>query len=473
MGDSDAEWVGVDFEFGQADTTTTTRRPARPRQPRPTFTEKPLPVPAPRPDAPEVEGPPTDLANSGSVTVISSVIGGLLGVVLILLVVYMVVLRRRLNKAKVASTDSQYQLRVEDVAHLTHLDETTNTYVNTTDLQKLLTSVKAKGNAQEKPPPTMPKILHQTPTPYRAAAGNKSLTTQGSTENNGYTSDSDIVVLRAPMPLPHDNDLYDTCTPENNWNSNLYPETEVLYSNLEQTEPFKLSKPPPRRKLEAPAAAPPPPPTKQKDVSGGGHSLEKSEPTSPTVIARPAPPPPKLVKTKSSETIDPPSSKIPLVPGNSKYIPPVAPKPNKSGESTVANLESSDSLAAPLKNSKPMLPPASKPTPPVASKPTPPVMSKPTLPATGKPVPPAAKPAPPTAMKPGVTTKAKGLPPLKMALIPSLNRSSLDNCTTPDTGIIELTPENTPTPDTGSISSKIAFLEGKMKTPILPIRGKP
>ncbi|XP_068203380.1 uncharacterized protein [Palaemon carinicauda] len=472
MGDSDAEWVGVDYEFGQPDPPTTTRKPARPRTRRPPiFTERP--VPAPRPDAPEVEGPPKDLANYSNVTAISSAAGGILCVALILLVVYMLVLRRRLNKAKVASADAQYQLRVEDVAHLTHLDETSNTYVNTTDLQKLLTTVKAKSKAQEKPPPTMPKVVHQTPTPYRATSVDKPPPTRGSSDNSGYASDPDVVVLRAPMPLPHGNSLDDYSKLEDKWESKTSTETEALYSNLEQTEPFKLTKPPARRKLEAPAAAPPPPPVKQGDAAGDGQNSVKSELPSTPAIARPAPPPPKLAKTKSCESLEPLNSNIPQQPGNSKPIPPVAPKPGKNVQPVATDLKQEDPLPAPLKVLKPIPPTGtSKPTPLTSSKPiqpTPPVSSKPTPPVTSKPIPPAAKPGPPTPSKPGVTQKGKNLPPLKMALIPSLNKTSVDRCITPDTGIIELTPENTPT---GSISSKIAFLEGKMKTPILPTRAK-
>lgn len=455
MGDSDAEWVGVDFEFGTQATT------ARPITRRPTV---PVPATEPSHESPDVERPGTiPTGNTSSVAIISAAVGGVLGLVLLLLVIYMLVLRKRLNKAKVARSDSEYQLRVEDVAHLTNLDETSNTYVNTTDLQKLMSSVRAKKKSEERLP-TMPKIQHQTPTPYRPPLPDpKSHKSIVQVDNKGFNTDPDVVVVRAPMPIPHNKRaLQDTCDLQNNWEPKLAPETEAVYSNLQPTKPFVLSDPPSRRTIEAPNVAPPPPPAKHKKVSHSNNENTKEEVPSPSsVIARPAPPPPTSGKTKSNEATVLPQTQKPLLPGASKPIPPVAPKPKKGAQSGTT-----------------ITPP--KPTPPATTKPAPPAISKPVPPSTSKPTPPSTKPIPatsqPTPPKPGVLNKGRGLPPLKMALLPSISKHSLDNCNTPDTGIMELTPDNTPTPGsesnvtTGSISSKIAFLEGKMKTPILPTR---
>ncbi|ROT65406.1 hypothetical protein C7M84_016639 [Penaeus vannamei] len=312
--DGDAEWVGVDFEFGRPGNAgpTTTSRP-RPR-PRPSVPRLPPVGPATEPPHDANDVAPATPTGGFNAAALAGAVGGVLGVVLLLLVVYMFVLRRKLSKAKVARGDSEYRLRVEDVAHLTHLDETSNTYVNTTDLQKLVSSA----------------------------------------DNDAFRGDVDVVTLRPPMPLPH-------------------PKPDILQGVL-----------PPRTGALSPEPVP----------------------------AAPAGSPPTNTKDRSAVQ---------------KPTPPVAPKPQKAASSDA---------------------PTPTKTPP-------------------------PKPALPKAAKPGVLSKGRGLPPLKMALLHSDSRSSIDSCATPDTSVLELTPDADEGRSTASISAKIAFLEGKMKSPATAPRGMP
>ncbi|KAG7166210.1 extensin-like [Homarus americanus] len=441
MADSDAEWVGVDFEFGKPDTSPTTARPQPTLRPtiRPQPPPPPRPTPQPRPPAIE---PPQDASEmdgrvnpkTNSVGIVAGSVGGVLGVLMILLVVYMLVLRRKLSKAKDSGKASKYQLRVEDVSHITNLDETSNTYVNTTDLQKLVASVRAKGKSADRVP-LPPKTQQQTPKPCRPLPvdqGSGTTPRGGHVENSGYKGSGDVVVVRPPAPAPHKSPVSPLVSVEAS-------EPDVIYCNLDPTVPPPLPSPapnttttvPPSRstRVEAPKIAPPPPPAQLKNRVALNQS-GSNPPLSPTAIARPAPPPPTVGKTRPQQAavITPSALHPPSAPHTKKPTPPpVALKPNKVVESAPAG-------------------PA------------------PTIP----------KPTPPTLPKPGVLKKGKGLPPLKMALLPSLTRTSLDNASTPDTAIFELTPDSTPTADDGtgpgSISAKIAFLEGKMKTPGNPSR---
>nr|XP_045581059.1 vegetative cell wall protein gp1-like [Procambarus clarkii] len=443
----DAEWVGVDFEFGRPNTPTTARPAIRPR-PRPPAPPLPEPATDPPRELPEV----TETINSGSnnAAAVGGSVGGVLGVVLVLLLVYMLVLRRKLNKAKHSGKESKYQLRVEDVAHITNLDETSNTYVNTTDLQKLVASVRAKGKSADRLP-TPPRLLHQTPAPYRPPnkLNNGALPgapSAAKVENNGFRGDGDVVVMKAPMPIPHSSTTtLHTTTPVQELS-----ESDAIYCNLQDTLiPARLPPPsraltsPARPKVEAPRIAPPPPPANLTNSSPSAEDKGDKAgtgPTSPTVIARPAPPPPTAPKTQLVDVTQSPTqapwadviSSPPII--QKPTPPPVALKPSKGPQADVV---------------APTLTPT-KPT--------------------------TAKPTPPTLPKPGVVKKGKGLPPLKMALLPSRGRASPDNTSTPDTSIIELTPDSTPAADENvgavSISAKIAFLEGKMKASGTPARGQ-
>lgn len=328
---------------------------------------------------------------------VAGAVGGVLGVLLLLLVVYMLVLRRKLSKAKNNGRASSYQLRVADVAHLSHLDETSNTYVNTTDLQKLVASVRAKDKSSEGRLPTPPRLLHQTPAPYRSAALQPA-------------QQGDALVLRAPMPPPHP-----AVTPV------LPPppqavQEEVMYSNLQEcAAPLHATLP-----LKAPKTSPlPPPPAKDPK---------------PAVMqpARPAPAPPKASSPPPLES-DAPSP----IPAPTK---PSAPPLANDGPSSVQRV-------------KPV-----KPVPPPAA------------PKPGKTTGVGAKPPPPKVPllpKPG---KGRGLPPLKMALHGAGGAATPDTaCSTPDTATSMLSPAATPPagqpdPGVGSISAKIAMLEGHMRT---------
>nr|XP_053657433.1 uncharacterized protein LOC128706540 [Cherax quadricarinatus] len=337
----------------------------------------------------------------------------------------MVVLRRKLIKAKHSGKESKYQLRVEDVAHITNLDETSNTYVNTTDLQKLVATVRAKGKSTERVP-TPPRMVHQTPTPYKPPLGPHSSVHPTQGEKNSFLGEGDVVLVKAPMPLPYSSLTTNTCSIP----TREQPKQDVIYCNLQETQPAPHLSPltnttttPPRSKVEAPRIAPPPPPAKMNSVPLLNYQDDRSNsgPVSPTIIARPAPAPPAVAKSQRNDAIPTPS------PTQKPTPPPVSHKPSKG-----PRVETISPTQAPA---------------PV----------KPTVP----------KPMPPTLPKPGVSKKGKDLPPLKMAPFPFI-KSWKQHVSTPDTSIIELTPDSTPTTESvgsGSISAKIAFLEGKMKTP--------
>lgn len=347
-------------------------------------------------------------------------------------------------QAKDHGKASKYQLRVEDVAHLTNIDETTNTYVNTTDLQRLVSSVRAKKKSENRLP-TPPRIQYQTPKPYRPSL---SAAPPRQEDNEGFRSD--VVVVRAPMPLPNP---AAGSLPSASGLASAVVEEEAVYSNLCEVTPPALPSAPPLAKVQAPKISPPPPPSKLKKRTSDDDS-SSTGPVSPTAVARPAPPPPVVAKGQQAAGMaSPPQAQKPSPPQAQKPTPPQAQKPTP--------------------------PQAKKPTPPQAQKPSPPpVASKPNkgqaseAPASTAP---PWKPTPPTLPKPSVLNKGRGLPPLKMALLPSVSRSSLDDpCNTPDTSIIELTPDSTPTTEgsagKASISAKVAFLEGKLKTPAKPAR---
>ncbi|XP_069184022.1 glutamate receptor ionotropic, kainate 2 isoform X2 [Procambarus clarkii] len=82
----DAEWVGVDFEFGRPNTPTTARPAIRPR-PRPPAPPLPEPATDPPRELPEV----TETINSGSnnAAAVGGSVGGVLGVVLVLLLAHL------------------------------------------------------------------------------------------------------------------------------------------------------------------------------------------------------------------------------------------------------------------------------------------------------------------------------------------------------------------------------------------------
>lgn len=178
------------------------------------------------------------------------------------------------------------------------MDETTNTYVNTTDLQKLVASVRAKGKSENRLP-TPPRLQHQTPAPYRPAA-----VTPG--DNDAFHEDR--VVVRAPMPPPHT-----VAAPPLLPQSPVAPEPvqEVMYSNLQEcASPTRL---------QAPKTAPPPVPIKE----------HKSPVTQPT---RAAPAPPKF--SPPPQASDTPSPVQPTKP----TPPPAALKPGKSTSAVQAKL---------------------------------------------------------------------------------------------------------------------------------------
>lgn len=297
-------------------------------------------------------------------------------------------------QAKNSGRASNYQLRVEDVAHLPHLDDTSNTYVNTTDLQKLVASVRAKDKSSQGRLPTPPRLLYQTPAPYSPAAPQPA-------------QQGDVVVLRAPMPPPHP-----AVTPV------LPPpqqavEEETLYSNLQECAAPPVATPP----LKPPKASPPPPPPAKE------HKPAVTQP------ARRAPAPPKAS----------------------------SPPPQENDLFSV--------ISAPAKPSA--TPQASDgPSPAHRVKPVPP----PPAPKPGKTTGAGTKPPPPKMPllpKPG---KGSGLPPLKMALHGAGGAATPDTaCSTPDTATSMLSPAATPPadqpdPGVGSISAKIAMLEGHMRT---------
>ncbi|KAK4304784.1 hypothetical protein Pmani_014617 [Petrolisthes manimaculis] len=381
MADSDAEWVGVDFEFGNpARTPTTTTTRPRPRA-RPAVPATPAPRPALEPphDAPEVaaSGP----AGGVSPGWVGGVVGGGLGVVLVVLVVYMVVLRRRLNKARAAGEASRFSLRVADVAHLSHLDHTENTYVNTTDLQRFVAAVRAKD-----------KSAAGLPLPPRTAT------------NSRPNSDSEVTVVRPPMPLP--NTAQTSVYPVSPLTSPDSPtETEALYANLHENQDLG-----PLPSGKAPPPKIPPPPTSARRQSASG-------PTSPSVIARPAPPPPQ-----------PPTQTDPF-PLQITSSPPQA---NQS-----VNKNSTPQVVKPA-------------PPPVALKPNKPMQAD-----TQSPVAKPSAPVKPSLPKPGVSKKGKALPPLKLVLT-----RNQDSNPTPDTALTTLTPDTASS--TSSVTAKVAFLEGKV-----------
>lgn len=442
--DGDAEWVGVDFEFGRPGNAgpTTTSRP-RPR-PRPSVPRLPPVGPATEPPHDANDVAPATPTGGFNAAALAGAVGGVLGVVLLLLVVYMFVLRRKLSKAKVARGDSEYRLRVEDVAHLTHLDETSNTYVNTTDLQKLVSSVRAKKKAEEKLPlpprlqPQAPPLVRQPTSP--PAGDRSSASSAGQADNDAFRGDVDVVTLRPPMPLPHPKpDILQGVLPPRTGALSPEPVSEIIYSNLHQPsqptpQPTPQSPVAKAARIEPPKIAPPPPPAKKPKreaavtvspaVVAVGGPEETDAPVSPTVIARPAPPPP--VARPAPPAGSPPTNTKDRS-AVQKPTPPVAPKPQKAASSDA---------------------PTPTKTPP-------------------------PKPALPKAAKPGVLSKGRGLPPLKMALLHSDSRSSIDSCATPDTSVLELTPDADEGRSTASISAKIAFLEGKMKSPATAPRGMP
>ncbi|XP_047468468.1 proline-rich receptor-like protein kinase PERK8 [Penaeus chinensis] len=352
----------------------------------------------------------------------------------------MVVLRRKLNKAKLARGDSEYRLRVEDVAHLTHLDETSNTYVNTTDLQKLVSSVRAKKKAEEKLP-LPPRLQQQAPPLVRkptspSVSARSSASSAGQADNDAFRGDVDVVTLRPPMPLPHPKpDILQGVLPPRTGAHGSEPVSEIIYSNVHPpSQPTPQSPVTKGARIEPPKIAPPPPPAKKPKreeavtvspaVVSVGEPEEKDAPVSPTVIARPAPPPPVA-------------------------------KPTAPAGSSPANTTDRNA--------------AQKPTPPVAPKPQKAVSSDAPTPTRTPPL----KPTLPKAAKPGVLSKGRGLPPLKMALLHSDSRSSIDSCATPDTSVLMLTPDVDEERGSASISAKIAFLEGKMKSPATVPRGMP
>ncbi|XP_037802447.1 LOW QUALITY PROTEIN: translation initiation factor IF-2-like [Penaeus monodon] len=303
--DGDAEWVGVDFEFGQPGNAgpTTTARP-RPR-PRPPLPRPPHAGPATEPPHDANDVAPATPTGGFNATALAGSVGGLLGVVLLLLVVYMFVLRRKLNKAKLARGDSEYRLRVEDVAHLTHLDETSNTYVNTTDLQKLVSSVRAKKKAEEKLP-LPPRSQQQAPPLVRkptspSVSARSSSSSAGQADNDAFRGDVDVVTLRPPMPLPHPKpDILQGVLPPRTGVHGSEPVSEIIYSNVQPpSQPTPQSPVAKGARIEPPKIAPPPPPAKKpkreaavtvSPVVVPVGEPEEDAPVSPTVIARPAPP---------------------------------------------------------------------------------------------------------------------------------------------------------------------------------------
>ncbi|CAL4059776.1 unnamed protein product [Meganyctiphanes norvegica] len=234
MADSDAEWVGADIP------------PWRPQDSKPTPRPRPRPRPTVRPMRPHIPPPSTGhdaadrlptksgLSNSA---VLALSIGGVLGVVLVLLLVYMFVLRKKYNSVKTQKNDAEYQLRIEDAAHVINkMDETCNTYVNTTDLQKLVNTVRAKGKSQER-----------LPVPPRLLKPALSVPLSSDNINNGFTPDEDVTV-RPPKPAPSHYKPplvppYETVVlnPEYNSKGN-YGESNGVYHNVDDKNDSKEPK---------------------------------------------------------------------------------------------------------------------------------------------------------------------------------------------------------------------------------------
>ncbi|KAB7494025.1 hypothetical protein Anas_09762, partial [Armadillidium nasatum] len=121
-------------------------------------------------------------ASYSATTISISVVSVIFILAVVALLLYLFVLRKKLRKVQKSQSDSQFCLRVEDVTHL-DIDDSAKLYVNTTDLQKLVSSVRIKN---KKLPP---------PIPF----------------NNDFP---DVVqVGRPPVPLPTENTMKSSSTP--------------------------------------------------------------------------------------------------------------------------------------------------------------------------------------------------------------------------------------------------------------------
>lgn len=210
------------------------------------------------------------------------------------------------------NNNSQYGLRVEDVTHL-QIDDSAKLYVNTTDLQKLVSSVRIKDR--------------NTPTPVSGS----------DSENGNYPDVVKVGRPPAPLPLPKTDRMYGsvpTFEPSSP-PKNEYEDEEHIYSNIESLNSLNPMRP-----------APPPPSAHAKSLND---------------ISRASP---FAVRSLSSKKT--PNSK-PLVPYTQKPSPPaLRDKPKSSGKSSrefsvPRDVQSSHpTISKP--NSVPPPPPTAKPS---------------------------------------------------------------------------------------------------------------
>ncbi|KAF2356098.1 hypothetical protein FHG87_013146 [Trinorchestia longiramus] len=162
----DAEWIDICLECN-------TVRPARPRPltttrrpfwaTAPAVTDRPRPFTAWPPRYPdtspstgheeEERSLPQPLQPSYKNAAIYGSLGAVLLILLFGLLTYLLILRRKLKKVQSNRRLQDYSIRVEDVAHLSSpIDDSSQLYVNTSDLHKLVSSVRANRKHPSPPP---------------------------------------------------------------------------------------------------------------------------------------------------------------------------------------------------------------------------------------------------------------------------------------------------------------------------------
>ena len=394
-------------------------------------------------------------------------------------------------KAKVPNQkndEDDYKIRVEDIAHLDNID-TGPTYMNTTDIQRLVSSVKSKKKSS---PPTSTDVLKLNPPinnqvsvihttthlpishPGQNKKNNSSnqalpvIPSAGNINNEFNNSDQMKTVVTRSAPPPPVPMLKQTMS------------SEEIKTNptINSSEKIRASTMKSKSRISPPKEAPPCPPELPKPavVLNGPKKPARVDPkvNSPFVVLKPIskeisssremlvsedednekptikPLLPTLPKPKPSEISKP---EVPSVPKPKILLPPKIEDPSNS----------------PLLNSKPNPPTASKPSLSQNTKPNPPpVMNKPKPPpillTTSSETSLTSKIGPDVLPKPRKSPKSPLLPPLKIGLTPGLKiGSSFDSaCSTPDTALTCID-----TPDTGgstmSISARKALLEGKFQ----------
>ncbi|CAL4059775.1 unnamed protein product, partial [Meganyctiphanes norvegica] len=289
---------------------------------------RPQPHTAPPHDA--ADRVPTDSGSSTATTVLALAIGGVLAVVLVLVLIYMFVLRKKYKSIKTQKKAAEYQVRIEDAVHVINnmdIDETCNLYANTTDLQKLVNTVRARGKSQD-PLPVPPRSLKPA---LNSAPSSDSM-------NIGFKPDGDVA-MRPPKPGPSSYKPPPLVPPYETvvLNPDLNSESNHAYSYIEldmdSTEnnsiepefliPFKTM---PIEEAQLVATTE----SSESSITTTSISpiarpkigLSKVSSTSSGIVAaisRPAPPPPAHAVTGPK----------PSVPKNSKPIPPMPPTNQK------------------------------------------------------------------------------------------------------------------------------------------------